>query len=126
MPEQHPYLLIDQAVAVGAGQSVRLPVVTNDHFVEVYFIDANASISVLIVDLEISLDRPEINDATAKWYVLDSHTLSGAELTAKQAGYAVLNAPAQRIRACIKTLTGGDGSTDIVTVRSIHRYMGRP
>ena len=120
------YTLLDQVVVTGAGQSIRLPVVTNDHLVECFYVDANASVSVVIVDLEMSLDPPEINDAAAKWYQMQQHTFKAGELTVKRAVFIKVNVPAQRIRANITTLTGEDGSDDKFTVRYSPLYMGRP
>ena len=119
------YTLIDQAVAIGAGQSIRLPTPVNDHSVECFYVDANASVSVVVLDLEMSLDPPEINDINAKWYQMQRHTFLAGEITAKKATFVRLNIPAQRIRANIITLTGENGSTDLFSVRYTPRYPGR-
>ena len=118
-------ILINQAVAVGPGQSIRLPVVTNDHSVECFYTDPNTSVTVVVVDLETSFDPPEINDSNAKWYRMQRHTFLAAEITAKKASFIRLNIPAQRIRANLITITGADRSTDKFTVRYSPLYIGR-
>jgi hypothetical protein len=119
------YNLIEEAAATGAGQSIRLPVVTNDHAFECFIVDANTSITVVVVDIEMSFDPPEINDATAKWYQLSQHTFTAGEITALQAAFVQLNIPAQRIRANLTTLTG-IGAGDKVSVRYSPLYRGQP
>jgi len=117
------WTLIDQAAAAGAGQSIRLPVATNDHSLEVFFVDADTSITAITVDIEMSFDPPGINDAAAKWYQMAQHIFTAGELTAKQASFVILNIPGIRIRANITTLTGAGGS-DTVSVRYIPKHMG--
>lgn len=119
------YTLIDKVVAVGPGQSIRLPVVTNDHTVECFYDDINDSVTAVVIDLEVSFDSSEINDATAKWYRMQRHTFLAAEITVKKASFIRLNIPAQRIRGNLISIVGADGSTDKFSVRYSPLYIGR-
>ncbi len=125
MSIQKIYTLINQVVAVGPGHSIRLPVVTNDHTVECFYTDTNDSVTVVVVDLEVSFDPSEINDANAKWYCMQRHTFLAAEIAAKKAAFVRKNIPGQRIRANLITITGADGSTDKFSVRYTPLYRGR-
>lgn len=119
------FTLIAAAVATGAGQSIKLPVPTNEHAVEIYFVDDTTPITALTVDLEMSFDPSEsTNDATAKWHQIGQKAFSAGEITAKKAVLHVTGKVANRIRANITALTGGDGSTDTITVRYIPKHMG--
>ena len=115
-------VMIDQAVAPGAGPSKKLRRTVESHSVDCFFVDANTSITALVVDLEMSLDPGSINDVNAHWYQMARHTFTSAELAALQASWVILNTPARRLRANIITATGADGSTDKITVR--HRENG--
>lgn len=111
------YVLLKQVVITGPSQSKYLSKTTKDHLVECYYVDPDTSVTVVVVDLEQSLDPPEINDADSHWYRMAQHTFTSGELTVKQAAWAILNTPARRVRANIITITGADGSTDKFTVR---------
>ena len=117
MGNESARILIDQAVAIGAGQSIRLSKTVENHSLECYYVDANASVTAVVVDLEASLDPPEINDANALWYQIGRLTFTAGEITAKRAAGVILDMPVRRVRANIITLTGEDGSTDNFTVR---------
>jgi hypothetical protein len=125
MSNKTVYTLIDQAVVVGPGHSIRLPVVTNDHTVECFYTDDNSSVTAVILDLETSFDPPEINDADAKWYRMQRHTFLAAEITAKKASFSRINIPGMRIRANLIDITGANGTTDKFTVRYVPLYIGR-
>ena len=107
--------LLSGVAATGASKGVTLSDFSSTHTVEVYYTDANASITVLTVDLEGSIDPSRTADASAHWFQLASYTLTSAELTAKQAMFHVVNKGASRLRVNITTLTGADAG-DAVTV----------
>ena len=109
--------LIAEATATGAGPSKALPEAKMDHGVDCLLNDTNNSISVVVVDLEGSLDPPEVPDNKAKWIQLGQKSFDGGEITAKYAMW-VINAtpPVKRVRANLITLTG-IASPDTVRVR---------
>ncbi len=76
------------------------------HTVSVVFTDADTSITVLVVDLEGTIDG-------TNWYVLASHTLSAAELTALAAMFHVADKPVKKVRTNIKTITGATSADSV-------------
>ncbi len=125
MSIQDTYILINRALVVGPGHSIKLPVVTDDHTVECYYIDADDSVTVVVLDLETSFDPPEINDDAARWYCMQRHTFLADEIIAKRAMFVKLGVPGRRIRVNLITITGADGSSDFFSVRYSPLYKGR-
>lgn len=113
--------LLNEAVVIGVGLGFKLSGINKDgvkdHTVDISFVDVNASITALIVDLEGTIDGDNISDANAIWFQMDRHAFLAAELTAKKAMFQSLNIPVCRVRANITTLTGEDGVNDLITVR---------
>lgn len=118
-----PGPLATDLVIVGAAPSVKLKDITldekvghKDHSLLVSIVDANASITVLVVDIEECIDGDNVADGDCHWTQMVRHPFSVGELTAKHAKFDVFNSIARRLRVNIITLTGGDGSTDKITV----------
>ena len=116
MANDFSYKLLDGVAATGASAksfTIHDEDIPNMHTVAVYYTDANASISALVVTLEGSTDRPDVADGSAHWFTLGTLTFSGAQLTAKQGMMHVVNKPVPRVRLNITTLTG-EGAGDLI------------
>ena len=110
-------VLLENAVVTGPGESVWHPQAIVNHEVDCSIVDADTSVSAVVVDIESSMDPPEIPDIKAVWGRMARKTFTAGELTALFAKWAILNMPARRVRANLITITGADGSTDLFTVR---------
>jgi len=109
-------LLLNGVSATGAGDG-QLIGTTEKHTVSVYYTDANASISALVVAFQASNDPASVTDANAHWYTVASHTFTASELTAKQAMFHIVNAPVERVRLNVTTATGIGAGVDAVYAR---------
>ena len=107
-------LLLDGVSATGTSSVIRHTNAPDKHTVACYYTDANASISALTIALEGSIDKHSVEDADAHWFALASHDFTGAEITAKQTMFHVVNVPVTRVRLSITTLTGATVGTDLV------------
>lgn len=107
-------LLLDGVVATGVSAGYPLLEPVCEHGVFVRLVDANTSISAVTVKLEASPDPTTVIDANAEWFELASHDFTAGELTALKAYFSVVNMPTKRVRLNLSTLTGGDGTTDLV------------
>lgn len=97
-----------------ASEGIFLAHVRHQHTVSVVLTDANASVSALLIDLEASDDGRGVTDANANWYILNTHTFSGGELTALRAMWHVVSKPVKRVRLKVNTSTdesAGDALT---------------
>jgi|TARA_Y100000310_G_scaffold53827_1_gene49347 hypothetical protein len=108
--------ILDAATATGAGSSIFLSKPTSKHTLQADIVDANASLSVIVIEFQGSTDNRGVTDANAKWFNLDSHTFTAAEITALTAMWHVVNKPINRIRINVLTLTGVSAG-DTVTVK---------
>jgi hypothetical protein len=105
-------VLFSNATAAASGTvEISVPIGMQDHVYSVSMTDANASITVLTVALEGSIDG-------ATWFIIEGSqfTLTAGELTAKQAMFHVLSRPVNFIRGKVVTLTGR-GTGDVVSMR---------
>lgn len=108
------FRLLDAVTATGAGNSIFLSRTKRNHTVQATVVDANASISSLVIDLEGTLDGRDVTDANATWAQMNRHTFSAGELTALAATYVVVDQDFRRVRLNVITATGiaaGDSVT---------------
>ena len=88
--------LLNGVEATGAGLAVKSH--GSKHTVSAWFTNTGGSATVVVVDLEGSIDN-------SHWHTLYSYTFTAAELTAKQAMFCVVNKPVEYVRANVTTLT---------------------
>ena len=110
------FLLLDAVTATGAGNGIFLSHTKTNHTVQATFVDADTSISTLVIDLEGSLDDRGIADGSATWAQMARHTFSAGELTALAATFVVTNQDFDRVRLNVITATG-IGSGDTITAK---------
>lgn len=108
--------LLNAVTATGPGSSIFLQEKQEDHTVQIEYIDANASISALVVNLEGSLDGRDIPDASAQWFVLDTYTFDAAALLVKKGMFHTLSKLVTRVRLNLVTATG-IGAGDSVSAK---------
>ena len=80
------------------------------HTVDIDFVDANGSITVLTATLEAL--------AGTNWRILATHYFTASELASKGCMFHVIDKPAYAIRVNITVITGADVN-DIITIRYI-------
>lgn len=110
--------LLDAVTATGAGSSIFLAEPKSKHKVDISFVDADTSITVLVVELQSSSDGRAVADADAVWTTEVTMTFSAAQLTAKKGVFNIVDKLMKRIRLNVKTATGigaGDSITGIHT-----------
>jgi len=110
------FRLLDAVTAIGAGPSIFLSRTRKHHTVQVSVVDADTSISALVIDLEGSLDNRGVIDVNAKWSQMSRHTFTGAELTALFAAFVTTDQDFKRVRLNVITATG-IGSGDTITAK---------
>lgn len=115
--------LLNGVTATGAGEGIRLDNENMYHTISTFFVDANSSVSAVVIRLEGCNDPRSVSDTSAHWVTLQTLTYTAGEITAKQAsssnGYPM---PYRRVRAYLVTFTGGT-APDAVTV---YYEYGRP
>lgn len=106
------------ANALAAGASIWLHKVSKDYTMAVSYIDANASISAMVVELQSTDDGRSVADADANWIVINTMTFVAGQITDKQGMEHIADKPIQRIRFVPTTATGG-AAIDLITARLI-------
>ncbi len=100
-------LLLTSAVT-GTGQFFGLNKTPTQHTVCCYFSDTDTSISAITIQLLGSIDNDH-------YKILTTYPFTADDLTAKFAQFSVYNVPVDWIKINLSTLTGGNGTTDIVS-----------
>ncbi len=92
-------ILLDAALATGAGAGERFIKIPKDHTV-VATMGGSVVATAVTVALEGSIDN-------ATWVVLASHEFTAAEISAEQAMFHIIGKPVRWVRANLTVLTGG-------------------
>ena len=109
---QRTMVALDAATAIGAGGHQHLnSVVHGNHAIQITLGGTVVATAVTVV-LEGSLDG-------ATYYTLDTHAMSGPEITAEGAMYKVADQPTYYVRANLAVLTGGTAPTVTVHIMSV-------
>jgi hypothetical protein len=109
-PVQAEQVLLNGVSATGAGPTLSINSPFRDHTVDIYYTDADTSITAIVVELQGCIIEDISN---CRYYTLAEHTFSSAEITAKQAMFHVVDKPVTRVRLNITTLTG-EGTGDVI------------
>ncbi len=102
--------LLNGVEATGPGTEYVFQTMIKEGAVQVTFTNSGGSVTVLVVDLEGSIDG-------TTWFILKSYTLDATELTNKAALFSVFNNLVKCVRANITTLT--ETGTTTVTAKFI-------
>lgn len=113
-------LMLDGISAVGVSDSVKFNHFIKNHTISVWYVDVNASVSDVIIDLEGSLDPTITLDADIEWFIVAQYQFESAEITAKKAIFHIINRMIVRARLKLSTYTGGVVNTDLLYAR----YLG--
>ncbi len=115
------HLLLADAKTIGAGNSIQLSKPVSDHTVAVDYVDADSTISNIVVALQGSVSNRGESDSSAKWFDLAAYTFTSADRSAKSAMFHVVSRPVNRVRLNIITLNGAD-TNDFVNARYTPKY----